>query len=317
MSKKVVKKLISMDNGKNNVKVYDGKNFLIFPNKISHGVLPTTDADSRIVEFNQDMYTLGKEADVITIKEGKGTPEHIVSTLTRVCEFLEPEVVYDIYLSYVESINKYNDKKHLDNISNILKKEHTIKINGKNYKLNIVEIEFVPEGMGYVFLDEDKYEQRYYVGDFGGCTFNLVAVDNLALDVESSNSFIYGMNKIKSLLSKKKLKKYEEELGTFTESDVARYIKQSPSDSIRDAINNSIEECLEELDREIVKLDESLDLHKLIKRGSFKFIGGGSEDLKEYLERHYNCKNVVAEDAIKANVLGAYSYLEALYGDDE
>ena len=282
------KKIIAIDNGKMNMKVTDGASEYCYPNKYSKVFTDDENllgANTFNVTYRGQNYTIGANASTSDKNEGKASEPHIVQALTAITRFIEPECKEDLYIMYGESIDMYFNNAHKIEIKTKLEGKHTIYVNGVAYTFNIEYVQVLPEGIGEILQDLEKYDGVQYVVDIGGGTINFLKTINGRPDSDVSSSHLLGVNNI--------ISKVQKELK-------------------RTGYGRHEQDALEQL----AKLDEELavndiNIHNILKVHPVIFVGGGSDLLKFHINKYYKSDvvdNLVVDNALMANVRGFYEY---------
>ena len=312
----IERKIIAIDNGKMNLKAKDAEKEICYANNYSKEL---TDDENLLGEYTYNAtyknknYTIGENAKTSDKNEGKASEIQIVQALTAVTNFIEPECNKDIYLLYGESVDMYFNNKHKIDIKTKLEGKHTIYVNGVAYNFNIEYVQILPEGIGHILEDYDKTQGENYSGfqnvvDIGGGTINFLTVINGRPESESSRSFLLGVNNIIAKVQKK-LKRTT--FGHYPDKLLKQFITsgECPNIEMQRIIDALIIEQLEELD-DLLSIEE-INIHKLLKSQPVMFVGGGSEMLKNQINKYYRSEvidDLVVQDALMVNVRGFYAY---------
>lgn len=305
------KKIIAIDNGKMNMKVTDGTNEYCYLNKYSKVFTDDENllgADTFNVTYRGQNYTIGANASTSDKNEGKASEPHIVQALTAITRFIEPECKEDLYVMYGESIDMYFNNTHKIEIKTKLEGKHTIYVNGVGYTFNIEYVQILPEGIGEILQDLEKYDGVQYVVDIGGGTINFLKTINGRPDSDVSSSHLLGVNNIISKVQKE-LKRTG--YGRHEQDALRQYLitRKCPTMSVLNKADEIILEQLAKLDEELAVND--INIHNILKVHPVIFVGGGSDLLKFHINKYYKSDvvdNLVVDDALMANVRGFYEY---------
>jgi len=305
------KKIIAIDNGKMNLKAKHGEMELCYLNKYSKKLTDDENLlgkDTYNVTYKGNNYTIGANGKSSDRNVGKASEFHIVQALTSVTRFIEPNCKDDIYLMYGESADMYFNNRHKIDIKTKLEGKHTIYVNGVAYNFNIEFVQVLPEGIGHILQDLEKYAGVQYVVDIGGGTINFLKVVNGRPEPDSCRSFLLGVNNI---ISEVQTELIRAGFGTYDEDLIRQYLttRECPNNSVLNKMDELVMEQLEKLDDALAVRD--VNIHNLLKVQPVMFIGGGSVLFKEHINKYYKSEvidNLVVKDALMANVRGFYEY---------
>lgn len=311
INKKTLAKIIAIDNGKMNMKITDGNVELCYLNKYSKKLTDDENLlgkDTYNVTYKGSNYTIGVNGKSSDRNEGKASDIHIVQALTAITRFIEPDCKEDIYIMYGESVDMYFNNKHKIEIKTKLEGKHTIYVNGVAYNFNIEYVQVLPEGIGHILQDMEKYNEIQYVVDIGGGTINFLKVKNGRPEPDSCRSFLLGVNNI---ISEVQTELKRTGYGTYDEDLIRQYLttRECPNASVLKKMDELVIEQLEKLDDTLSVRD--INIHNILKVQPVMFIGGGSELFKEHINKYYRSEvidNLVVENALMANARGFYEY---------
>lgn len=307
------RKIIAIDCGKMNLKAKCGEQEIIYKNNYS--LKHTDDAllgtNTFNVTYDNEDYTIGNNGSKALNGEGKESLIHIISALTAVTHFLDPEDDNDeIYLMYGESVDRYYNQEHKNFIKKNLEGSHEIMVGDKMFNFRIKHVHILPEGIGHILENLSKYTGMQYVVDIGGSTINFLSVMNGRPIEEESRSYPMGLHFIKAKVGKAI---NTAGLGRFKDTLIDEFMNNGCSNSkIQAIINNTIEDHFDEFDNELINL--GVEIHKLLNAHSVVFIGGGSELFRNQIEMYYENATVIDEPLL-ANVRGFYTYGIAKFGN--
>ena len=305
------KKIIAIDNGKMNLKAKCGDNELCYLNKYSKILTDDENLlgkDTYNVTYRGKNFTIGANGKTSDRNEGKASEVHIVQALTAITRFIEPECKEDLYIMYGESVDMYFNNKHKIDIKTNLEGKHNIYVNGIAYNFNIEYVQILPEGIGHILQDLEKYAGVQYVVDIGGGTINFLKVVNGRPEPDSCRSFLLGVNNI---ISEVQTNLKRNGYGAYEEDLIRQYLttRECPNASVLKKMDELVIEQLERLDDTLAVRD--INIHNLLKVQPVMFIGGGAELFKEHINKYYKSDvidDLVVTDALKANVRGFYEY---------
>ena len=305
------RKIIAIDNGKMNLKAKHGDKELCYLNKYSKNLTDDENLlgkDTYNVTYKEKNYTIGANGRTSDRNEGKASEIHIVQALTAITRFVEPECEDEIYVMYGESADMYFNNKHKIEIKNKLEGKQNIYVNGKAYKLNIKYVQILPEGIGHILQDLEKYSGVQYVVDIGGGTINFLKVINGRPEPDSCGSFLLGVNNI---ISEVQTELKRAGYGTYDEDLIRQYLttRECPSANVLKKMDELVIEQLEKLDDTLAV--RGINLHNLLKVQPVIFIGGGAKLFKQHINKYYRSEvidNLVVDEALMANVRGFYEY---------
>lgn len=265
------------------------------------------------VEHENQHYIVGERANNMMFGEGKDDEHHILSTLVAITHFLDAEKNKgdDVVLVYGESWSRYNNSKHKQEIKNKFEKRHIITVGGVEYDFNIRLVHILPEGIGHILQDLDRFSGIQYVVDIGGTTINYLTVNNGLPIPERSTSLELGTHTLRTNIIKAMT---ENDMARLDEVKIDEYIEKN--NCKKKEVTNIIEDCIlaqfQELDVKLAGF--KVDLHKVLEIDDVIFIGGGSETLKERIKDYYRGATVL-DEAMLMNVRGFYTYGVAKYGN--
>lgn len=304
-------KLIAIDNGKMNLKAKHGNKEICYLNKYSKKL---TDDENLLgkntynVSYKGSNYTIGANGRTSDRNEGKASKYHIIQALTAITRFIEPDCKDNICLMYGESVDMYFNNSHKIDIKTKLEGRHTVYVNGVAYNFNVEYVQILPEGIGHILQDLDKYIGVQYVVDIGGGTINFLKVVNGRPEPDVCRSFLLGVNNIISEIQTN-LKRAG--YGAYDEDLISQYLttRECPNVSVLKKMDELVLEQLEKLDETLAVRD--INIHNLLRVHPVTFIGGGSQLFKEHINRYYKSEvtdNLVVKDALMANARGFYEY---------
>lgn len=305
------KKIIAIDNGKMNMKATDGVNEYCYRNLYS---MEFTDdenllgADTFNTTYKNQNYTIGANAGSSDKNEGKASEPHIVQALTAITRFIEPDCKENLYIMYGESVNMYFNNDHKIKLKTALEGKHTIYVNGVCYTFNIEYVQILPEGIGEIIQDLERYSGVQYVVDIGGGTINFLKTVNGRPDSDVSSSYLLGVNNIVSKI-RKGLKRAG--FGTQEEDTIRQYLttRECPNINVLNKADEIIYKQLKKLDDELAVDD--INIHNILKVHPVVFVGGGAELFKFHINKYYKSEvvdNLVIDNALMANVRGFFEY---------
>lgn len=314
------RKVIAIDNGKKNLKAKCGDQELVYNNNYSEGHTPDINLlgeNTFNVTYKNQQYTIGENARTSDKNIGKGSEIQIIQALTAITRFLNPSISEKVCILYGESVDKYFDDEHKNNIKSLLEGRHIVSIgvDGEEvtYTFTIEEVHILPEGTGELLSDfVNKRKGTYYVVDIGGGTINFLTTSGCRPEPEKSTSFPLGVNNIVSKIIKKAKRKGIDGV-EGQEKLIHEYLEdrnKCGSTKLNRIIEDTIIEQFKELDDKLAGY--GVNLHELLKVQPITFIGGGSELFKSQIDKLYKCEvlstSVVVENPIMSNVRGFYNY---------
>lgn len=315
-------KIIAIDSGKKNLKARCGVSEIIYPNKYSEGCddVKLLDKKSWKVTYNGEVFTVGNTGTSSDKKEGKDSEAHIISTLTAITHFLDiDEPNNNIKLVYGESANKYFIPTQREKIKRMLEKPHSITVEtkdgSKTFDFKITEVLVLPEGIGHILMDFNKYRGQQYVIDIGGKTINFLSVINGRPIKEES--FSLGKGVINVIDRVDKAFRTNESIGELPRAIIEQYVEHGCDTN--EEINSIISKCVIKQLREFNEALEEKNIYveNILKNFKINFIGGGSELFKKEIEEVYNNRATIIEEPVMANVRGFYKFGFSNFGGDE
>lgn len=307
------RKIIAIDCGKMNLKAKCGEQEIVYKN--SYSIRHTDESllgdNTFNVVYDGNMYIIGNNGSKALSGEGKESRIHLVSALTAITHFLDPEDDNDdIYVMYGESVDRYFNQKHKNYIKKNLEGTHEIMVGDKMFNFRVKYVHILPEGIGHILENLGKYRGVQYVVDIGGSTINFLTVINGRPIEEESRSYPMGIHNIKAKVGKAI---NTAGLGRFKDTLIDEFINNGCSNSeIQAIINNTIEDHFEEFNDELKNL--GVEIEKLLGAHSVVFIGGGSELFRNQIELYYE-NATITDEPLLANVRGFYTYGVAKFGE--
>lgn len=308
--------IMAIDNGKMNMKIKCGKKEYCYPNRYSKR--PTSDRNllgnnTYNVQYEDKYCTVGENGKFSDRTEGKSSPMQILQALTAITRFLKPKGKERVWLTYGESVDKYFDVENKTKIKTELQKKHKIFVNGEEYDFEIEQVQVLPEGIGHILQDLDKYSGVQYVVDIGGGTVDFLTVVNGMPDPDECHSFRLGVNDI---ISKVRTNLKRDGYGDYSEALIRQFVttRECDNSAVINKIDDLIMEQLENVDVELST--KNIDLHDLLKIHPITFVGGGSELLKNQINEYYKSSitdNLVVKNALMTNVRGFHEYALAKF----
>lgn len=277
---------LGIDNGAGVFQLQTTQNRFSMENKIDEGryQAPEVKADNTYnVIYKGKQYLVGSGATNYTSQiEGKDTEKHLIAMLVGLSQTVPNG--FKINLGTGESMNKYFDKKHKEEMIRKFLGEHEITVDGDTYNYTFQNIHILPEGIGHKLLEPSKYKNKEsYTIDIGASTANFIFSEKgLAPEEKTSFSFSLGMHKL--------VKNIETRLaragfGEVNESKIENFIKNGCKN---EEVNNIVDE-------EIRKIINALEYNLKVRGVNLKstlieeieFVGGTSLCLKNALKREY------------------------------
>lgn len=309
--------LVAMDNGLKNLKIICGEEKIIYQNKMTENHTQIRGSNTYNATYGKEKFTVGENAYMGDYNEGKADKCHIINALVGVTHFIK-EDNEKVILLYGESVNKYYSDEHIDKLKQKLEGKHTIIVDDKSFTFIIEKVVVLPEGCGYLLNDLEKNQGIKYVIDIGGTTMNFITAKNCVPIAEKSFSSKLGMNSLNEKIRSSLIRNGHD--CDLHEDEITELIKNNYLDKKgQEVVENTINERLIEIDRAISKNGFDIKAQLKMKEDSIEFVGGGSTDIKPYIESYFKTNegvmaNVV-EDAVWANVKGFYEYGRILFKD--
>ena len=302
------KKIIAIDAGKFNLKGKSDIGELIFNTKYSEH---ETDAEllgekTYNVSYKGKKYTVGNNATIPDMNEGKDSEVHILSTLTAIA-LLRGEAK-EIVLMYGESFNKYSNPDHKRRLKSLFEGEHTITVGSHTHTFTINLCHILPEGIGHILCDMETYKGVQYTVDWGGTTAIFIKTMNGRPDMDISASFHLGMHNINAIVSRELIKAG---IGRYDMDMIGEWIQNGCdfNSDIQRIIDETVKQQLLKIDKELSGF--GINLH--VYQQGITFIGGTSQLFQSHIRKHYKYSNI-HKNCLKANVNGFYEYGVAKYG---
>ena len=310
--------LVSIDNGKMNMKARCRGKEYIYKNNIQKGKSKggLLGKDTHNVTFYEIDYIVGDTATEKNREEGKARSEDIITTLTVITKFIE-ELNYQkkglkFIVTYGESMNKYFSEKHQQFLRQQFVGEQKITRDGEEYEFEIVDLHVLPEGVGIVLEDlslKKDVDDLYYITDIGGTTINFLKVVGLLPAKGECFSEKRGMT-----ILKKKLVDFIKQNDVEINYDiVSKNLKKGGSLG-----NKKLDELKKRFGLEYVakKIDEAwlsqdVNIKSMINYQPVYITGGGAEVFKDELEEYFRVGEdtvKIKEDAVWSNCRGFSIY---------
>lgn len=302
---------IGADNGLGGLKIRTSQTRFFMENKIDEGKviekLSDIKSESYNVIYKNKEYLVGKAAQQPTGQiEGKNTERHLISLLTGLTQVVPSG--YAINLGTGESMNKYFDRTHKENLKKRLLGEHEIIVDGKTYNYYIKNVDILPEGCGNKLLNFNKYKDKIsHTVDMGAGTVNYIFSQGIIPIEEKSKSFQLGMHKLVSNI-KTELGRNGYGANIPTEY-INKYIEEGSKDEVVQQIVDK--EKMKILNDFCVSIQTTVDLDsKLIEE--IEFIGGTSLRLERQIKTRFNNAKII-DDAMWVNSEGFAKFVIAKY----
>lgn len=302
---------LGADNGLGGLKIRTSQTRFFMENKIDEGKvfekLSDIKSESYNVIYKNKEYLVGKAAQQPTGQiEGKDTERHLISLLTGLTQIVPSG--YVINLGTGESINKYFDRTHKENLKKRLLGEHEITVDGKTYNYYIKNVDILPEGCGHKILDFNKYKDKIsHAVDMGAGTVNYIFSQGIIPNEDKSKSFQLGMHK---LVSNIKTELGRNGYGSDIPTEyINKYIEVGSKDEVIQQIVDN--EKMKILNNFYTSIQTTVDLDsKLIEE--IEFLGGTSIRLEKQIKKRF--KNaVIIDDPMWVNAEGFAKFVIAKY----
>lgn len=296
---------LGADIGNDNAQLVTSMVELMIKNKVDKGLSMDLEMaknnNTYNVVFNGEKYLIGDRAETFSSEtEGKNTQNHLMCFLVLLSKAVPTNSIIDVVLS--ESINKYFDNNHKQNIINRFQGEHKIEVNEETFFYKIDKVHILPEGMGHKLLNPSRYLNRTsYSVDLGSSTSIFIQNEGLIPLQSRSKSSNCGMHtlvaNIKSELSKQDI------VSNLTSQQVKEYIEYGSSNV--DVARVVQEEKIKLLEKFNKEMESIINLKNHVE--TIEFVGGTSVILKKEIEEMYKT-GVVIEDALWATARGNYTF---------
>lgn len=308
---------VSIDNGLMNLKGKSKHGEIIYQNRYSNEFTDETlkGKNTFNVKYGNKCWTIGENGSESQKLEGKDSAFHIASCLTAITRlFPEKELECNkesvatggkkLALMYFESMNRYFNNEHKNNIKSLFEGTHKITVDGKDFLFTIEVCNVLPEGIGHILTNLRAYQGVRISVDMGGGTINFVKTIN-GRPLEESFSMPLGMHNIVAKVQKELNRA---KVGGFDDNLIKEYIRYGCTNmDINNTIENVVFEQFRTLDNTLAGF--GIDIHKLLE---VDFIGGTSQQLASQIRKYYS-NAIVQEEAIFSNVRGGYEYGRVKY----
>ena len=308
---------VSIDNGLMNLKGKSKHGEIIYQNRYSDVYTDETlkGANTYNVMYGGKCWTIGENGSKSYKLEGKDSAFHVASCLTAITRlFPEEELLLTkesvatggkkLVLSYFESMNRYFNQEHKNNLRALFEGTHKVNVDGKDFLFTIEVCNILPEGIGHILTNLRAYQGVRISVDMGGGTINFVKTIN-GRPLEESFSMPLGMHNI---VAKVQMELNRAKVGAFDDNLIKEYIRYGCTNmDINNTIENVVFNQFRELDNILAGF--GIDIHKLLE---VDFIGGTSQQLAPHIRKYY-ANAIVHEEAIFSNVRGGYEYGRVKY----
>lgn len=279
-------KIIGVDNGNEMLETSEGIQFI---NKLSFGTIDMNKNDIKL-QYDGVNYTIGVDEGAANIGKNKHKKiNYKISLLTGIAKsFDDTNIECKVVVGM--PVESYNNSEHKNAIKNEILSwgKETIKVNGKEKNITILDTEVFPES-GIVFSNRDRFKnEKTLVIDLGGSTVDISLWNGLRL--ETQKTYKHGMvtlyEQIISAVNNKKetnFKSYEAKYMIGKD----KYIINQSEQSIT-FVNPIIELYVNGLTSWI---NQSFDVEKV---NSIQLIGGGAIMLQNLLKEEYENAELVA-----------------------
>lgn len=293
---------IAIDLGKHSIKAFNGVKKFIIENKLNLTHISEDEAfeDSRIIEFENKKYVLGKQGESRNYDLSKATKENQIAMYAAIAEF-SPSSIVNLFVGCPLTIYK-NAKLRKEYVEFLEeRKDINIKINGEDKRIQIGKIIPFPESYGLPVRNSDFFSNKTIgVIDIGGlnlngCIYlegspqwNYIATENLGVNVfkeklRTELNSLYGTS-IQDIQMNDIL-----ENGVINKPDSKEFIELKISEYIKSILN-------------AVKKKE-WDISTL----RIGLTGGGSKQFKSYFEKELEQEIISSKDGEFDNVIGFYT----------
>ena len=248
----------------------------------------TVDEEGYKVEYEGKVYYVGKEASKIDYNVTKTSIAHKLLIYIGITHFIGNEDEVDLMVGC--PMSTYVNKEKKDKFIEYLKGDVHIKVKDKDYRFTIKSVNVLPESLGIPYKDTHTYKKRLMgVLDIGGLNVNGAIYDRLkpikssAFTINAGSLILQGKVK-KALNNKLDLNFQDYEIPYIIESGVF----------INGVSNAEANAIVKEVSREHINtiLDECRKYNWNIGGIDIEFTGGGSLDLKQYIEEYLSYAKV-------------------------
>ena len=213
---------------------------------------------------------------------------------------------YNIVISL--PVDEFKNKKLKNEIKEMVKSwgSEKITVDGVERIINIDNFEIFCEGC-IISLDLDNFKDKdVIVVDIGGYTWDLIGFHNLKR--ENSSSENKGVITLKDSIYQKFKEKYFVNLGEEEKERFFKAVINSENYKINDEVVDT-REYQAFIDNYIIEIFNKINRTFDINNKEIFFIGGGSIELKNYLENHKkNYKFSILKNADMLNAYSNYNY---------
>jgi len=176
-------KLVAIDNGYWNTKVYDGESYIIFRSKVEKSKKVFNFNNTYAIYYNNEDYLVGEGATQTDLQIDKTlNPFHKICTYTALgllsnFNITEFNLVLGYPLTYYASFKDAFADYIIEDCRN---NPISIEIEGELRRFTINDILVLPQGVGALYVDPLQYENETIgIIDVGGLTINGVLFKNL------------------------------------------------------------------------------------------------------------------------------------------
>lgn len=259
------------------------------------------------VEFQGKVYLVGEAVGEEKIKYdiSKQSIEHLICIYLSIALFVVKTGITNISLGVGTPLNIYKNEALKKEFKQYIQRNRVfnIKVNDKPIYFRINKVFCLPEGVGPIYKDIDKYRKgKITIIDIGGLNVNYCVFNDLVPQFEQMIINNMGVN----ILMSKIAEKLSSEYGIYiSDSDVDQIMKDGYlyiNGEIQPKSKNLIQNLMKNHLEDIINHGKSRSLTLFNANGKVVFSGGGSIILKEVIKELYP-SSIVLEDAQFANVL--------------
>ena len=299
---------VGLDLGNNFVKVISGKHFFSFPARLQTGIDEFSEADKINVVYDDVGYSIGT-GNYNLLRDKYFQKSYKIMLLTALAKITAGNAKsneYNIVISL--PVDEFKNKKLKNEIKEMVKSwgSEKITVEGVERIINIDNFEIFCEGC-IISLDLDNFKDKdVIVVDIGGYTWDLIGFHNLKR--ENSSSENKGVITLKDSIYQKFKEKYFVNLGEEEKERFFKAVINSENYKINDEIVDT-REYQAFIDNYIIEIFNKINRTFDINNKEIFFIGGGSIELKNYLENHKkNYKFSILKNADMLNAYSNYNY---------
>lgn len=307
-------KLIAIDNGYWNTKVYDGENNIIFRSKVEKSKRIFNFNNTYAVYYDNEDYLVGEGATQTDLQIDKTlNPLHKICTYTALgllsnFNITEFNLVLGYPLTYFAS---YKDTFADYIIEDCKRNPIVIEIDGELKRFIINDILVLPQGVGALYINPLQYENETIgIIDIGGLTINGVLFQNLNVVKDSIFTIQKGMFNLSATI----IRELQMCKGIDLKDYELPYVLQNGYTDIHNKPAPEIDEFIKSIiDKQTYDIVNIAKQNDWSLKTNIVLTGGGSKLLEPFIKK-YLPNTKISSQPIWDNVEGFYNLGGEYYG---